>query len=86
MHLRLLHFGLLLGEDGLNPCALWNLEHLETVVYLFLVHTSWLVQTVLRQCGCADVESALDDVLNALRQRVPSAAEVALQNLDERSC
>ena len=43
------------------------------------------MQTILRQCSGADVESALDDVLNALRERVPSTAKVAVEHFDELS-
>jgi len=43
------------------------------------------VQSVLGQCGGGDVKAALDDVLNALRQRFPATAEVSVEHLDEFS-
>lgn len=64
----------------MHPC---NLKHLKAVVHLLLVHSARLVQTILGQSSGADVESALDDVLNALRERVPSTAKVAVENLNE---
>ena len=39
------------------------------------------MQAVAGQCGGRDVKSALDDVSHTLRQRVPTASEVASEHL-----
>ena len=72
-----------LGEDGLHPGALAYLEHLEAVVHLLLIHAARFAEPVFGQSGGADVEARLDDVLDALREALPTAAEVAVEHLDE---
>ena len=82
-HTYFLYLWLLLGEDGLGPCTLRYLQYLESIIQLLLVETTRLMQAILRKGSGADVETTLDDVLDALWKRLPATAEVALQHLDE---
>ena len=77
LHAKLLLLWFHLYEDSLCPCTLRHFKYLVSVVYLFVIHTARFVQTVGGQGSGGDVKSTLDNVSDALRQRVPSTSKVA---------